>query len=236
MGGSCYAIQTVIKSAHLGTLYIEDTSTRFYKRFKTSVRATSYPLPSHFVPNILQGKWKIERRMADTESVTKVKDVIIDEANNSVVDPLHIGKSENLVVNSISQGGFGFTREHSEKNQELKHFMITLAYYCDHKLVELEFGNRQRVAYKRWGTCDKLRSAQSHTSSKRGSFPYQKHFQIKLDKKFEIYLNDDIRGFGNLAFGISPGKHNQTYRSQRKNIRRPNCVSARLIKMPTENI
>ena len=147
--------------------------------------------------------------MADTESVTKIKDVIIDEANDSVVDPLHTGKSENLVVNSISQGGFGFTREHSEKNQELKHFMITLAYYCDHKLVELELLAIARESLIKDGVLVTNCALLSHIPAlNEDLFPYQKHFQIKLDKKFEIYLNDDIRGFGDsLAFGLSPGKH-----------------------------
>ena len=99
VGSKSYALQTIIRSAHMGDLYVEDTSTRFYPRFRTTIRATARPLPAHYVNNILEGKWYIERTMESSEAGKhRIKDVMHDWKNSDPVSHFAEGEKFNVLL------------------------------------------------------------------------------------------------------------------------------------------
>jgi hypothetical protein len=211
VGGKSYAIQTIIKSAHMGDLYVEDTSTRFYPRFKTMVRATACPLPSHYVSNILEGKWYLERRTRENSSgFLSIKDIIVDWKSDNKISNVKAENQTNILITSISQGGFGITRNAVPGAPKLRYFAVTCGYYHKGTFIQLELLAIARDSYISQGietiNCC-LISPLPQLSEE--IFPHEKKLNLAISEKVEIYLNGDIKGYtDNINLLLPPGKHN----------------------------
>ncbi|MDB2447120.1 hypothetical protein N9W79_00690 [bacterium] len=210
VGSKSYALQTIIKSAHMGDLYVEDTSTRFYPRFKTLVRATACPLPAHYVSNIMEGKWFIERRTKENDSGRlRITDTLVDWKSSNEIENIRIDKQVNVLMTSMSQGGFAVQRNVTEDMEPLKHLIITCGYYLKGAFIQLELLAIARKSFVSNGVetvnCCLVSPLPQMDED---IFPHEKKVNLELSEKVEVYLNGDIKGHtDNINLLLPPGKH-----------------------------
>lgn len=210
VGPQSYALQAIVKSAHMGDLYVEDTPTRFYPRFATMLRATACPLPQHFISNIIQGKWYVERTTEEkTNQRLKVTDGLLEWKTSKPIENLNIDNQSNVLVTSISRGGFGLTRNVHPTSRPLKYFVLNSGYYHKGDFVQLELLAIARNSSVENGVetinCCLISPLPSLSDD---IFPFEARVKLQISDKAEVYLNGDIKGHtDSISLLVPPGRH-----------------------------
>ena len=209
-------IQVIIQSAHMGDLYVEESSTRFYPRFSTNIRAIACPLPAHYVANILEGRWYVERQKEKLEkNELQFKDKIIAWNKKNAIENIKIPNQQNIIIKSISQGGFAITRNVMLDQKKLKYFTARFSYLTPRKMRHFEIIAIARSNYVNYGletvNCSFISPVPAISQH---FYVREKKILLELSEKVEIYFNDEIRGHTDKLSIIVPfGEHVITIRT-----------------------
>lgn len=210
VGPKTYAIQVVVKSAHMGNVYVEDTSTRYFERFPTMFRATALALPAHFASNVTAAKWSIERRTFESESGrTFLRDMIIDEKTSVPIRDFALEKQSNILITSLSQGGFGIKRSLTPDSKPLRYLVVNFGYYQKGKFIQNELlGIVRNSTSKDWVEHLNCCFVSPVDKISGDLYPHETKLNLALSDTVEVYVNGDIKGHSqNIDLYMAPGRH-----------------------------